>query len=47
MIYVKCSICGDKEYYQTRQQLFNDLRMVKTSKKKIICNSCLNERMCK
>jgi len=45
MIYVKCSLCGHKEYYSNAKQLFSDLRMVKTGKQNIVCNECINKGM--
>lgn len=45
MIHVKCSICQKRSYYKNAGQLMNDLRMVKTSKRKIICDQCLAKGM--
>lgn len=43
MIYVKCSICNYKQYYANKDQLMNDLRMIPTSKRTVICDQCLNK----
>jgi hypothetical protein len=45
MIYIKCSLCGKKEYYENSKQLFTDLRMVKAGKHNVICMECLNKGM--
>ena len=42
MICVKCKICNHKEYYQTKQNLFNDLKMYSVKNKFVICSDCLN-----
>ena len=44
-MYIRCSICNHKEYYTNKDQLMNDLRMIPTSKHKVICQGCLNKGM--
>ncbi len=41
--YIQCTICKHKKYYETKDQILNELRMIPTTNHKVICDECLNK----
>ena len=43
MNYLECKICKHKEFYQHKNQLFEDTKMYNVKDRFVICSDCLNK----
>jgi len=41
--YIQCTVCKHKKYYETKEQILSELRMIPTTNHRVICDQCLNK----
>ena len=41
--YIQCTVCKHKKYFETKDQILSELRMIPTTNHRVICDQCFNK----